>query len=218
MMSRKPFDGGIMEKKTQKPGQFFLLLGLFCFVIAAGILYAVLFLNGTLSPKKRIPAESGLFQVLVQVLPENGEDDPLSALLAYDPAYQKLTITAYNREPEAPEAHYLRISEENFCRIVDKAGGISLAGKDGSTVVLDGAAAYAYALGGGTGNRARDEAVLLSAFLDTLRLHAKDEAFSMKLLAFAFPRTETDIRLKEASAVGKNMLKADSIETEIFYG
>lgn len=207
-----------MKDKSIGSAQFIFLLLLFCLIITGGILYAIRFLNGTLPWQEIIPAESEPFRVLVRILPENEEDIALSAKLEYDPAYQKLTIAPDAGEAEKQDAHYLRMSADSFRQIIDKAGGITLTGTDGASAVLDGREAYAYALGGGTGNQARDEAVLFSAFLDTLRLHAHDEVFSLKLLAFAFPRAETDISLKEASAVGKSMLKADSIETEIIYG
>lgn len=207
----------LMKSKKRDSVLFFCLMTLFSLVIAAGILYAVLFLNGILPSRDPVQTETELFRVLVRVLPGNGEDDGLSALVEYDPAYQKLTITPDAGEPEEQEAHFLRMSADSFCRIVDKAGGISLTGADGKTAVLSGEEAYAYALGGGTGSREKDEAALFSAFLETLRLHAHDEVFALKLLAFAFPKTETDISLKEASAVGKNMLKADRIEMEVSY-
>lgn len=207
-----------MEEKSRGSARFILLLLLYCFIIAAGSLYAILFLKGTIPWQENIPADNEPFRVLVQILPEDGEEDGITAKIEYDPAYQKLIITSDNGQPEEQGVHYLRVSEENFRRIIDKSGGISLTGADGYPVVLDGQKAYEYALGGGTGNPSKDQAVIFSAFLDTLRLHAHDEVFSLKLLAFAFPKTETDISLKEASAVGKSMLKADSIETEIRIG
>ena len=205
------------RSSPRQPAWFRIPMMIFCAVIAAGILFIILFLTGALDRDREPHISSGVFRVLLQVLPEQEDSLTLSAIIEYDPAYQKLTVTPGTEDvlpPETPTADksfFLRMSAGNFRKIVDKAGGISLTGTDGKTVLLHGEEAYAFACGGGSGDPDKDEAVLFSAFLDTLRLHAHDEVFALKLLAYAFPRVETDISLKTVSEVGKAILKADAI-------
>lgn len=205
-----------MKEKNGYPLWFRILLPLFCLLILFGALYAILYSRGTFSQMHASDADSYLFDTAFEMLPDDNSD-PLQVKIIYDSVLQKMTVCQLTDASGNQKENYVRMPADSFRRIIDMYGGISVTDTDGSETVMNGEEAYNYVFPADSERSFEKQAELFITFIEDLRTHSNDEVFMLKVLAFAFPKVETNISLKLLSAFGKSMLKADTIEYEVIY-
>ena len=209
-----------MKKRTKElpcPLWFKFLTSLFCFILAAGIVYGILAYKGVFSHQHTLNTGDTSFAAFLQIGAEESSRSEITADLIYDPAFQKLVLKFRQGDQTYTGGNYIRISRENFIEIIDRAGGIPLENETSEITVLNGTEAYDYATAGKPDELPQRQAQLFTAFYYAMRQYSDDEIFALKLLSYAYFRIDTNIRLKAISDISKNIIKADSVELEIIY-
>ena len=206
------------QAASAEPLWFRILVPLFGGVIILGILYALFASRGVFSRQTAsADAEKYIFHTDFLVLPEDGGDEAEIAVhISYDSVSQKLTVTP---SPEEEDENTVRLTAENFERLLDSAGGVPWQNADGTELRLTGAEAYACARGenpdGSEGDAEENQAKLVAAFLSDMRTHSNDAVFMLKLMKEASSCLDSNLGIKTLASFGKNLLKADSLTIEV---
>lgn len=211
------------EQKEAVPVWFRILVPVFSGVILLGAIYAML--AGKILPGGNQTAGQNAylfetqFLIFADKISETSEPE-IAVQIQYDSVNQIIRVSpwAAPNGKSYREQNYVCLSAGDFQAIIDKAGGIPWQ-ENGQSRTLNGAQAYSYAAGkDGTAEGKtlfRQQAELVAAFLSEMRTHSGDAAFMLKLFAYASPKIETNLKLKTLASVGKNVLKADTVDVEV---